>query len=522
MIEDNMATYDTVAISVKSLSKKYRLFNSPEERFKESLHPFKKKYHKEFWALKDISIDVKKGSTVGIIGRNGSGKSTLLQTICGVLRATSGEVTVNGRISALLELGAGFNPELTGRQNAVLNGIVQGFSKEEMNAKIPRIEEFADIGEFFDQPVKIYSSGMFVRLAFASAINVDPDILIVDEALAVGDAKFQHKCYNKFLEFQGNGKTILFVTHSTEAVVRHCDTAILLDHGRVIDMGDPKTITNYYMDLLFTGKIHGYASSPVFIDEGYRGFNIVHYGKKYYTFSQSLGQIDLDRLLESELHVLMVEHKCAVGSSLEEVKQLVDRMVSPGIDISNQAVKVPPKKEKTELERFLEEIPAGDNCVNRRSYNKDEYRYGDRRAEIVDYLIVAGNKYDPMTIDSGEVVDIYVKIKCLVEVSSPMYGFAIKNIDGMTVYANNTRLHNMNISKMFADTLCVIKWSIKFDLNRGDVFLNLGVAEKKDIDLPIDIRKDIIHLCIQTTEDFVGLARFETSFSVNSANKVVS
>jgi lipopolysaccharide transport system ATP-binding protein len=176
-----------IAISLKNISKKYRLFNSPQDRFWEALHPFNKKYHKEFWALKDVSFDVLKGQTVGIIGRNGSGKSTILQILCSILRPTSGEVTVNGRVSALLELGSGFNPEFTGRQNVMMKGMIMGFSEAEMRNRFPEIEAFADIGEFIDQPMKIYSSGMSVRLAFATAINVDPDILVIDEALAVGD-----------------------------------------------------------------------------------------------------------------------------------------------------------------------------------------------------------------------------------------------------------------------------------------------------------------------------------------------
>ncbi|TAN63041.1 ABC transporter ATP-binding protein, partial [bacterium] len=166
------------AISVKNLSKKFRIYSSPAEGLKEALHPFRKKYHKEFWALKDVSFDVKKGECVGIIGRNGSGKSTLLQILCGILQPTSGEVRVNGRISALLELGAGFNPQFTGRENVFLNGSINGISREEMETRFDEIANFADIGEFIEQPVKTYSSGMYVRLAFACAINVDPDILI--------------------------------------------------------------------------------------------------------------------------------------------------------------------------------------------------------------------------------------------------------------------------------------------------------------------------------------------------------
>lgn len=501
-----------IAISIRNISKKYRLFNSPEERFKEALHPFKKKYHKEFWALKDVNFDVPKGATVGIIGRNGSGKSTLLQIICGVLKPTSGEVIVNGRVSALLELGAGFNPDLTGRQNVILNGIVQGFSKEEMDARIPQIQEFADIGEFFDQPVKIYSSGMFVRLAFAAAINVDPDILIVDEALAVGDAKFQHKCYNKFLEFQKKGKTILFVSHSTDAIVRHCNHAVLLDGGKVVERGEPKTVVNCYLDLLFTGKLHNYASNPVLIEEGYKGFNIVHYGKKYYAFLQSLGHIDLNSLVEDKLNKFMAENKCFIGESLIGVKQLIDDSTYLAIDPATQVLPNTSEKEKTELEKFLEEIPETDNCINRRSYNKNEYRYGDKRAEIVDYLIVAGDKYDPVTIDSGETVDIYVKYRFHEDVKSPMFGIAIKTIDGMIIYGNNTRLAKIVVPSGYKNSIVIIKWAANFFTNNGDLFLGLGIAEQFEIDAPIDNRKGIIHLHIQTLNDFVGVVDFRANY----------
>jgi lipopolysaccharide transport system ATP-binding protein len=246
---------EETAISIENVSKKFRLFNSPQERLLEALHPFNKKYHKEFWALKEINFEVKKGSTFGIIGRNGAGKSTLLQIICSILRPTSGTVTVKGRVSALLALGAGFNPEFTGRQNVLMNGALLGFSGEEIKKRLPEIEAFADIGEFIDQPMKIYSSGMSLRLAFAAAINVDPDILVVDEALAVGDAKFQHKCYGKFLEFQKAGKTIIFVSHDMNAIVRHCSQALSLEKGYLIYMGLPKDVVHRYHELILTGSV---------------------------------------------------------------------------------------------------------------------------------------------------------------------------------------------------------------------------------------------------------------------------
>lgn len=239
-------------VLVQNVSKKFRLFASPKERLLEALHPFRKQYHREFWALRDISFEVQRGEVVGILGRNGSGKSTLLQIICAVMQATNGEVQVNGRIAALLELGAGFNPEFTGRDNVILNGAILGLSRGEMLQRLPEIEAFADIGEFFDQPVKTYSSGMFVRVAFAAAIHVDPDILIVDEALSVGDAKFQNKCFGKFSEFQKSGKTILFVTHNTNLIPSLCSRAVVFDAGQVMFDGDVVRAVDLYYDLLFS------------------------------------------------------------------------------------------------------------------------------------------------------------------------------------------------------------------------------------------------------------------------------
>lgn len=244
--------YSTV-ISVNDVSKKFRLFSSARERLIEGLHPLRKQYHKEFWALKGVSFDVKQGEFIAVLGRNGSGKSTLLQIICAVMQATSGSVTVNGKISALLELGAGFNPEFTGRENVILNGSLMGFTRSEMQAKMPEIEAFAEIGEYFDQPVKTYSSGMFVRVAFAAAIHVDPEILIVDEALSVGDAKFQHRCFQRIREFVEQGKTILFVSHSIDTVLRLCQRGIVVERGKVSFDGPIVAAVNHYQNLL-SGK----------------------------------------------------------------------------------------------------------------------------------------------------------------------------------------------------------------------------------------------------------------------------
>lgn len=235
-------------IKISNLVKTYRLYNDPKDRVKEVFSIIGKKYSREFNALNGISIDVKKGETVGIIGTNGAGKSTLLKIITGVLNPTSGEVTVNGKIAALLELGAGFNQEYTGMQNIYLNGRMMGYTKAQMDARVDSIVEFADIGDFINQPVKTYSSGMFARLAFAVSINVEPDILIVDEALSVGDLFFQNKCFQKFDELKRKGVTILFVSHDISSVRQMCSRVLWIDHGvqKVFDECD--LVCDRYMD----------------------------------------------------------------------------------------------------------------------------------------------------------------------------------------------------------------------------------------------------------------------------------
>ena len=238
-----------VAVRVSGLGKTYRMYSKPSDRLVEGLLPGAVR-HTAFHALRDVSFSVGRGETLGIVGRNGSGKSTLLQLICGTLKPTAGSVEVNGRVAALLELGAGFNSEFTGRENVHLNAAILGMSRAETAARLPSILEFAELGRFIDQPVKTYSSGMFVRLAFATAISSDPDVLIVDEALAVGDEAFQRKCFARIEQLQSRGSTILFVSHAPGSVLQLCTKALLLDGGELLLQGSPKTVIGQYQRLV--------------------------------------------------------------------------------------------------------------------------------------------------------------------------------------------------------------------------------------------------------------------------------
>jgi lipopolysaccharide transport system ATP-binding protein len=243
--------HSELAISAENLTKTFRIFGHPGDRIKQALTLGRMRFHREFTALRDVSFDVKKGETVGIIGRNGSGKSTLLQLICGILKPTAGRVEVNGRVSALLELGAGFNPEFTGRENVYFQGALTGLSRVQMEERFDEIAAFADIGEFIDQPVRTYSSGMFLRLAFAVAVFVEPDILIIDEALAVGDALFQKRCHARIRQMQKSGLTVVLVSHDHELVRNLTSRALLLAQGKALFWGDTREATYQYRKSLF-------------------------------------------------------------------------------------------------------------------------------------------------------------------------------------------------------------------------------------------------------------------------------
>jgi len=499
---------DDVAIAVQHVSKKFELFRSPLDRLLQGLG-LRQRRPARFWALRDVSFDVPRGATVGILGRNGSGKSTLLQIIYGVLQPTSGRVAHRGTMAALLELGAGFNPAFTGRANIHLHGATRGWSQRETKARLPQIEAFAEIGPFIDEPVKNYSSGMFVRLAFAAAVSDEPDVFIVDEALAVGDARFQHRCYQKLLDFQRAGKTVVLVTHDTQAVVKHCQHALLLEQGRLIAQGEPRAIVNQYLELLFTGTVNGYQPVPRCVRRGYRGFSIVHYGTKYYALAEALGPIDLAQAEEQDLERLVQERHCAVAESAQAARLLVDRIAFSAGERAQQPAEPPAAETEAAVDpvaRFLQgpADPAG--CGRHPSYNRNEHRFGDHRAEIVDYLLVDADGTEVSTVTSGEAVDIYVKARFHEAVELPLVGFALKTVDGLLLYGTNTRMSQVPLQPAGCGDVIVVQFRFQLPLNPGDVFIDLGVAEDRGSEhVPLDVRYDLIHLSVQEKVPFSGL-----------------
>jgi lipopolysaccharide transport system ATP-binding protein len=432
-----------VAISVRNVSKKFRLFATPSARLAEALHPFRKAYHHEFWALRDVSFTVNRGEVLGILGQNGSGKSTLLQIICSVMQATEGDVQARGRISALLELGAGFNPDFTGRQNVMLNGSIMGFTRKEMQRRMPEIEAFADVGEFFDQPVKTYSSGMSVRVAFAAAIHIDPEILIVDEALAVGDAKFQHKCYARIEDFKARNKTIILVTHDIGQITAHCDRAILMNKGRLVMDGRPRDVVDRYIETSFG---HDDPAPEAEKDSG-----------------------------ESR-HQPISDHQSSLAFADD---------------------------------KRIEE---------RRSYCKNEVRFGDRRAEIIDCVIVSGGVWDPVQINFGDAINIHVKLRFAAEFA-PLFGFGIKTLAGIEVYGSNTYMQHIPVPASKPGTLQTIRFSFSAPLRPGDYFLDVGVAELDGTPGggAVDVRRSVAMISVAPTGkriDFNGLFDLAPEFDI--------
>ncbi|MBV4365394.1 ABC transporter ATP-binding protein [Erwinia sp. BNK-24-b] len=439
------------AIEIHGVSKCFQVYDNPAKRLKQFIVPrvdralgkVPRTYHNDFWALQDISFVLPKGQTMGIVGRNGSGKSTLLQIIAGTLSPTQGNVNVNGRVAALLELGAGFNPDFTGRENVYLNASLLGLTREETDNKLDDILAFADIGHFIDSAVRSYSSGMLVRLAFAVQAQIDPEILIVDEALAVGDAKFQAKCFARLKKLKQSGTSILFVSHATEQIVTHCDRAVLLDGGLAKSVGAPKDVVNQYLDILF--------------------------GKK--------------------------------------------KTAGDARDTVNTQIAKAAKGESERLDREINSDAKAGNLLNssyeqRPNYNPTEYRWGDAAAEILDFYLEQDGQPFPTSVDNGQSIKILFKIRFNELVVRPIFGYAVKTKEGVTLYNTNTEWQSVEIvNEGKPGTEIVLSVEMDNKMYEGDYFLSVGIASSNiqgEI-VPHDRRYDSIHIVVGPVKKFTGL-----------------
>lgn len=430
-----------VAITIQNVSKCFKRYRHPVDRLKELLFPGKQRAD-EFWALRDISLEIPKGKTLGIVGANGSGKSTLLQIIVGTLSPTTGHVNVQGRISALLELGSGFNPEFTGRQNIFFNGQVLGLTQRQIEDKYDDIVAFADIGDFIDQPVKTYSSGMFVRLAFAVATSVEPDILVVDEALAVGDEAFQRKCYARLEKIQDRGGTILFVSHSAGTVIDLCDSAVLMSEGELLLYNTPKYVIDKYHKLIYapTEKIQT-------VREELRRLN----QKQYH---QNLSQDTITPNLTQD-----------IGQNSSGVTQQAGEVVT----------------EKTAAE-IINELPTF-ALQSKPFYDPnlkpaETLSYLSRGAKISNPQILTRRK-EPVNNLIGRDNYIYTyEVEFLQEASKVRFGMLVKTIKGSELGGASYRFPEEKLEDgvVKAGTKVVVKFRFNCLLNPGVYFLNAGVS----------------------------------------------
>jgi len=422
-----------IALKVENLSKCYHIYNQPQDRLKQAVFPrlqlltgrLPKNYFREFWALRDVSFEVKKGETIGIIGRNGSGKSTLLQLICGTLTPTSGTVTTNGRIAALLELGSGFNMEFTGRENVYLNGAILGLSQEDINARFDDIAAFADIGDFIEQPVKMYSSGMVVRLAFAVAINADPQILIVDEALSVGDELFQRKCFARIEEIRKNGATILFVSHSTSVIVQLCDRAILLEKGGQLLDGSPQQVTKQYHRLIFSNSL------------------------EREEILQSISRILPDGIDEEPRPVTKEDVDTGSNAIDEETRAVTKVEVDTGSFVSNM-------------------VPVS------------ELKYSQNGGEIIGFEIqnLMGHKVN--LVPPGFSGTLRVQVRFDESFQDVIFGFRIKSVSGLDLAGLTYPAAQEELIKVNAGDIVEIYWHVKFPFVPGIYFFTFGVRYLND------------------------------------------
>lgn len=458
------------AIEVCDVTKIYRLYNKPSDRLIEAFVP-RKCLHRDFYALKGVSFHVEKGTTVGVIGTNGSGKSTILKIITGVITPSAGTVQVNGTVSALLELGAGFNMEYTGMENIYLNGTMMGYTRQEMEEKIPEILEFADIGDFVNQPVKSYSSGMFVRLAFALAINVEPDILIVDEALSVGDVFFQAKCYHKMEEIRKRGTTVVMVTHDMSSIIKYCDKVVLLNRGQFIAEGEPGKMVDLYKKILV-------GLEPVEDEPGKQGEETAGAGET----------ADSER---------RVDRKCGADS-----ERKVDGECSAGEQSAADEIGVP--------QRWLDSLAV----------NPDHMSYGDGSAEIMDVGLFDEQGRLTNQVFKGSEMTIRMKVRFAKAAAMPIFAFTIKDKKGTELTGTNTMYEKVEPESAKEGDVYEISFRQRMTLQGGDYLLSLGCTSFENGEFVVYNRLyDIVNITVISAKNTVGVYDMESDVVVTKEQR---
>lgn len=427
-----------ISISVKNVGKAYKQYSSKWGRIAEKFIPGKPSLHKKKWVLKDITFEIEAGDSIGIVGVNGAGKSTLLKLLTGTTIPTTGEIHINGKVAALLELGMGFHPDFTGRQNVFMSGLLMGHKRHDIEELIKEIEDFAEIGEYIDQPVRVYSSGMQMRLAFAVATASRPDILIVDEALSVGDVKFQAKCFERISKYRKAGTTLLLVSHSASDIVKHCNHAIFLKDGNIESIGSSRDVTNRYLDELF--------------------------GKK-----------------------------------------------RTKVDVENVSIV---KETSTDIVNAESE----DVYATRPGYRKEEHRWGQGGAKIIDFEVKSNGVSYPSLIESKTTTDFYMKVLFEKDYESVVPGFLIKSLEGLFLYGTNSFLasEGRESISVHAGEIKVFKFSFPVNLNVGSYLVSLGISSGKppaDVE-PLDRRYDSVILNISRTMEFWGIVDFKSQFEI--------
>ena len=522
-------------ISVDQVSKVYRLYDKPIDRLLESISLRKKSYHKDFYALRDISFSVGRGEAVGIIGTNGSGKSTMLKIITGVLSATTGKVESRGSICALLELGAGFNQDYTGIENIYMNGTMMGFSKAEMDGKLPAILEFADIGDFVYQPVKSYSSGMFVRLAFALYISIDPEVLIVDEALSVGDVFFQAKCYHRMDELKRKGTTILMVTHDLGSVMKYCDRVVLFHKGEKVGEGLPGQMVDKYKKILagkdphaeqfmeeqnFLGNVDGErrgnagsggANSKV-CKTGADGMGIADTAEN--TESDGIGQEGVSGA--GNAGTTGAEDKAGktgagtAGTTEKNVGKGIAATAGTANTVDTADIAEPASPEAGQSSQK----PVG-FMKDHLTLNPSSQQYGNGKAEILDFGVLDKDGRPSNVLLKGEEFSIKERIVFHDDITAPIFTFTIKDKRGMDLSGTNTLFEGKEIPAVKKGDEYYCTFTQRMNLQGGEYLLSISCTGFEEGEHTVYDRKyDITSITVLSNKNTVGIYDMESEVTL--------